>query len=117
MLLEGMTIGAFAMGATKGVVYIRAEYPLAVRRLKSAIEQAKEYGLLGKNILNSGFSFDLDIVEGAELSFVERRQLLFTVLRVSREDHLHALHIRLKRVCTECLQILIMLRPGVIFRL
>ncbi|MBP9585031.1 MAG: NADH-quinone oxidoreductase subunit J/K, partial [Bacteroidales bacterium] len=65
MLLEGMTIGAFAMGATKGVVYIRAEYPLAVRRLKSAIEQAKAYGLLGENILNSGFSFDLDIVEGA----------------------------------------------------
>ena len=65
MLLEGMTIGAFAMGASKGVVYIRAEYPLAVRRLKGAIEQAKSYGLLGDNIMNSGFSFDIDIVEGA----------------------------------------------------
>ena len=65
MLIEGMTIGAFAMGASKGVVYIRAEYPLAVRRLKSAILQAKEYGFLGENILNSGFSFDIDIVEGA----------------------------------------------------
>ncbi|MFA6335307.1 MAG: FAD-dependent oxidoreductase [Bacteroidales bacterium] len=65
MLVEGMTIGAFAMGASKGVVYIRAEYPLAVRRLKEAIRQAKEYGLLGENILNSGFNFDIDIVEGA----------------------------------------------------
>ena len=65
MLVEGMTIGAFAMGASKGVVYIRAEYPLAVRRLKNAISQAKDYGLLGENILNSGFSFDIDIVEGA----------------------------------------------------
>ncbi|MDP3398540.1 MAG: NADH-quinone oxidoreductase subunit J/K, partial [Bacteroidales bacterium] len=65
MLIEGMTIGAFAMGASKGVVYIRAEYPLAVQRLKGAIKQAKELGLLGENILNSGFSFDVDIVEGA----------------------------------------------------
>lgn len=65
MLLEGMTIGAYAMGASKGVVYIRAEYPLAVRRLKGAIEQAKSLGLLGENILGSGFNFDIDIVEGA----------------------------------------------------
>lgn len=65
MLLEGLTIGAYAMGASKGVVYIRAEYPLAVQRLKGAIRQAKEHGLLGENILNSGFSFDIDIVEGA----------------------------------------------------
>lgn len=65
MLLEGMTIGAYAMGATKGVVYIRAEYPLAVQRLSHAIKQAKERGLLGDNILNSGFNFDIDIVEGA----------------------------------------------------
>jgi NADH-quinone oxidoreductase subunit F len=65
MLLEGMTIGAYAMSASKGVVYIRAEYPLAVRRLKGAIEQAKSLGLLGENILGSGFNFDIDIVEGA----------------------------------------------------
>lgn len=65
MLIEGMTIGAYAMGASKGVVYIRAEYPLAVQRLKGAIKQAKELGFLGENILNSGFSFDIDIVEGA----------------------------------------------------
>ncbi|HCT93380.1 MAG: NADH dehydrogenase [Bacteroidetes bacterium GWE2_39_28] len=65
MLIEGMTIGAFAMGASKGVVYIRAEYPLAVQRLKGAIKQAKDLGLLGDNILNSGFNFEIDIVEGA----------------------------------------------------
>jgi NADH-quinone oxidoreductase subunit F len=51
-LLEGMIIGAYAMGASEGIVYVRAEYPLAVRRLTRAIEQAREYGLLGKNILD-----------------------------------------------------------------
>ncbi|MGE5307715.1 MAG: FAD-dependent oxidoreductase [Deltaproteobacteria bacterium] len=65
MLIEGMIIGAYAMGAGEGVVYIRAEYPLAVQRLKAAIAQAKEYGLLGQNICGSPFSFDLTIVEGA----------------------------------------------------
>jgi NADH-quinone oxidoreductase subunit F len=65
MLLEGMTIGAYAMGASKGIIYCRAEYPLAVRRLKHSIAEAKAYGLLGENILDSGFNFDLEIVEGA----------------------------------------------------
>ena len=65
MLIEGMTIGAYAMGASKGVVYIRAEYPLAVRRLKEAIKQAKAYGLLGNKIMDTDFNFDIDIVEGA----------------------------------------------------
>lgn len=65
MLIEGMLIGAYAMGADKGIAYVRAEYPLAVKRLKSAIRQAEEFGLLGENILDSGFSFSLDIVEGA----------------------------------------------------
>ncbi len=65
MIIEGMLIGAYAMGAGKGIAYVRAEYPLAVRRLKKAIEQAGEYGLLGDNILGSGFSFTIDIVEGA----------------------------------------------------
>jgi len=65
MLLEGMIIGAYAMGAHKGVVYIRAEYPLAVERLKKAMEQAREYGILGKRILGSDFDFDLELVEGA----------------------------------------------------
>jgi NADH-quinone oxidoreductase subunit F len=64
-LLEGMIIGAFAMGASKGVVYVRAEYPLAVERLGIALGQARKAGLLGKNILGSSFSFDIDVVEGA----------------------------------------------------
>ncbi|MGA2085740.1 MAG: FAD-dependent oxidoreductase [Terracidiphilus sp.] len=64
-LLEGMIIGAYAMGATEGIVYVRAEYPLAVRRLNRAIEQARESGLLGKNILDRGFNFDIQLVQGA----------------------------------------------------
>ena len=64
-LLEGMIIGAYAMGATEGIVYVRAEYPLAVRRLTKAIEQAREYGLLGANILDRGFNFDIELVQGA----------------------------------------------------
>jgi len=64
-LLEGMIIGAYVMGATHGIVYVRAEYPLAVHRLQRAVEQAREYGMLGKNILGRGFDFDIQIVEGA----------------------------------------------------
>ena len=64
-LLEGMVIGAYATGGTHGIIYVRAEYPLAVRRLTHAIEQAREYGLLGANILNRGFNFDIELVQGA----------------------------------------------------
>jgi NADH-quinone oxidoreductase subunit F len=64
-LLEGMIICAYVTGATRGIVYVRAEYPLAVRRLTRAIDQAREYGLLGPNILNRGFAFDIDLVQGA----------------------------------------------------
>jgi NADH-quinone oxidoreductase subunit F len=64
-LLEGMLIGAFVTGASKGIVYVRAEYPLAVLRLERAIEQAREYGVLGPNILGRGFDFDIETVEGA----------------------------------------------------
>ena len=65
MLLEGMIIGAYAMGASRGIIYVRAEYPLAVERIRKAILQARDLGLLGENILGSGFSFDLQLVEGA----------------------------------------------------
>lgn len=65
MLLEGIIIGAYAMGATKGIVYVRAEYPLAVKRLEKALEQARSAGLLGRNILGTKFCFDLSIVTGA----------------------------------------------------
>jgi NADH:ubiquinone oxidoreductase subunit F (NADH-binding)/(2Fe-2S) ferredoxin len=64
-VLEGMSIAAYAIGSTEGYVYCRAEYPLAIARLKIAIAQAHEYGLMGKNILQSDFSFELYLKEGA----------------------------------------------------
>ncbi len=64
-VLEGMLIAGYAIGASKGIIYIRAEYPLAIERLKNAISQMKEYGLLGKNILGSKFGFEINIKEGA----------------------------------------------------
>ncbi len=64
-VIEGMTLAGYAIGATQGYVYIRAEYPLAVNRLQIALRQAREYGLLGKNILGTDFSFDIDIRLGA----------------------------------------------------
>jgi NADH:ubiquinone oxidoreductase subunit F (NADH-binding)/(2Fe-2S) ferredoxin/Pyruvate/2-oxoacid:ferredoxin oxidoreductase delta subunit len=64
-VIEGMLIGGYAIGAKRGYVYIRAEYPLAVERLKKALWQAKERNLLGRNILNSGFNFDIKIKLGA----------------------------------------------------
>ncbi len=64
-IVEAMAICGYAIGADKGLVYIRAEYPLAVKRLEKAIKDAREYGLLGKNILDSGFDFDIEIKYGA----------------------------------------------------
>jgi NADH-quinone oxidoreductase subunit F len=64
-VLEGMIIGAYAIGAARGFIYIRAEYPLAVEHLKIALEQMHGHGLLGENILGSGFDFDLEIRMGA----------------------------------------------------
>lgn len=65
VVLEGMLIGAKAIGASKGYIYVRAEYPLAVHRLQVAIDQARENGLLGENILGTGFNFDIEIYQGA----------------------------------------------------
>jgi NADP-reducing hydrogenase subunit HndC len=64
-VVEAMAIGGYAVGATKGAVYIRAEYPLAIKRLKKAIDDARNYGLIGKNIMGSGFDFDIEIKYGA----------------------------------------------------
>ena len=64
-LLEGMIIGGYVTGATEGIVYVRAEYPLAVHRLTRAIEQARASGVLGDNIMGRGFKFDIRLVEGA----------------------------------------------------
>ena len=64
-VIEAMIIAAYAVGACQGYIYVRAEYPIAVGRLRIAIDQAREYGLLGENILGSGFSFELDLRLGA----------------------------------------------------
>jgi len=64
-IIEGMLIGAYTIGAKQGYLYVRAEYPLAIKRLQKAIDDAKSYGLLGKNILGTAFSFDLEIRLGA----------------------------------------------------
>jgi len=64
-VLEGMAIGAYALGARQGYIYVRAEYPFAIRTLNLAIEQARRLGLLGKNILGAGFDFDIQINRGA----------------------------------------------------
>ena len=64
-VLEAMAICGYAIGASRGLIYIRAEYPLAIQRLKIAIAQARDYGLLGNNILGSDFSFDIDLRYGA----------------------------------------------------
>ncbi len=64
-VLEGMAISGYAIGAEKGYIYVRAEYPLAIQRLQKAIEDARSYGLLGENILDKGFNFDIAIAPGA----------------------------------------------------
>ncbi len=64
-VIEGMTIAAYAIGASEGYIYIRAEYPLAVKRIRIAIQQAKEKGLLGNHIMGSDFTFNIHVKEGA----------------------------------------------------
>jgi len=64
LVIEGMLIGAYAIGATRGYIYVRNEYPLAVRHARNAVQQARRYGLLGENILGSSFSFDIDVARG-----------------------------------------------------
>ena len=64
-VIEGMAIAAYVIGAEQGYFYVRAEYPIAIRTLRVALQQAREYGFLGKNIFGSGFNFDLEIRMGA----------------------------------------------------
>lgn len=64
-VLEGMAIGAYAIGAEQGYLYVRMEYPLAIKRFNIAVEQAREYGLLGRDILGAGFDFDVEVRRGA----------------------------------------------------
>ena len=82
-VIEAMAIAGYAIGANQGYIYIRAEYPIAVKRLQIAIDQAREYGLLGKNIFESGFDFDLEIRLGAG-AFVCGEE---TALMTSIEGH------------------------------
>ena len=65
LVIEGMVIGAFAIGASRGVIYVRAEYPIAIEHTRLALEQVREAGLLGANILGTGFDFDIEIRQGA----------------------------------------------------
>jgi len=77
-VLEGLIIGAYALGAAQGYLYVRAEYPLAIKHLEIAMSQARELGLLGENILNSGFSFDARINRGAGAFVCGESTALFT---------------------------------------
>ena len=78
-----MAIAGYAIGASQGYIYVRAEYPIAVKRLQIAIDQAREYGLLGKNILGTGFDFDIELRLGAG-AFVCGEE---TALMTSIEGH------------------------------
>ena len=65
VVFEAMAIAGYAIGSNQGYIYVRAEYPIAVKRLEIALAQAREYGLLGKDIFGSGFDFDIDLRLGA----------------------------------------------------
>ncbi|KAI4453459.1 nadh-quinone oxidoreductase subunit f [Holotrichia oblita] len=86
VLIEAMTIAGFAIGATQGYIYVRAEYPIAVKRLQIAIDQAREYGLLGKNIFESGFDFDLEIRLGAGAFVCGEETALMTSIEGNRGE-------------------------------
>ncbi len=85
-IIEAMAIAGYAIGATQGYVYVRAEYPIAVKRLQLAIDQAHEYGLLGKNIFDSGFDFDLHIRLGAGAFVCGEETALMTSIEGNRGE-------------------------------
>ena len=85
-LVEAMAICGYAVGATQGYVYVRAEYPIAVRRLQKAIDDARGYGLLGKNIFNSGFDFELEIRLGAGAFVCGEETALMTSIEGNRGE-------------------------------
>ena len=86
VVIEAMAIAAYAIGSNQGYVYIRAEYPIAVQRLRKAIEQARAYGLLGKNIFGTDFSFDLDIRLGAGAFVCGEETALMTSIEGKRGE-------------------------------
>jgi len=85
-IIEAMTIAGYAIGACRGFVYVRAEYPIAVDRLKIALDQAREYGFLGENILGSGFSFDIEIRLGAGAFVCGEETALMTSIAGNRGE-------------------------------
>jgi NADP-reducing hydrogenase subunit HndC len=86
VVLEAMAIAGYAIGASQGYIYVRAEYPIAVERLKIAIAQAREYGLLGKDIFNSGFDFDIDLRLGAGAFVCGEETALMTSIEGNRGE-------------------------------
>ncbi|MCR5809063.1 MAG: NADH-quinone oxidoreductase subunit NuoF, partial [Clostridiales bacterium] len=85
-VLEAMAIAGYAIGASKGYIYVRAEYPIAVERLKIAIGQAREYGLLGEDIFGTGFNFDIDIRLGAGAFVCGEETALLTSIEGNRGE-------------------------------
>ncbi|PWJ52189.1 NADH-quinone oxidoreductase subunit NuoF [Faecalicatena contorta] len=86
VVLEAMTIAGYAIGASQGYIYVRAEYPIAVKRLEIAIDQAREYGLLGKNIFGSGFDFDIELRLGAGAFVCGEETALMTSIEGNRGE-------------------------------
>lgn len=86
VVLEAMTIAGYAIGASQGYIYVRAEYPIAVERLKIAIGQAREYGLLGKDIFGTGFEFDIDLRLGAGAFVCGEETALMTSIEGNRGE-------------------------------
>ncbi|MCH5348873.1 MAG: NADH-quinone oxidoreductase subunit NuoF [Oscillospiraceae bacterium] len=86
VVLEAMAIAGYAIGANQGYIYVRAEYPIAVKRLEIAINQAREYGLLGKNIFDSGFDFDIDLRLGAGAFVCGEETALMTSIEGNRGE-------------------------------
>ncbi|NLK75378.1 MAG: NADH-quinone oxidoreductase subunit NuoF [Clostridiales bacterium] len=86
VILEAMAIAGYAIGASQGYIYVRAEYPIAVNRLRVAIKQARDYGLLGKNIFNSGFDFDIDLRLGAGAFVCGEETALLTSIEGNRGE-------------------------------
>ncbi len=85
-ILEAMAIAGYAIGASKGFIYVRAEYPIAVKRLNIAIEQARNYGLLGDNIFDSGFNFDIELRLGAGAFVCGEETALMTSIEGNRGE-------------------------------
>ena len=85
-VLEAMAIAGYAIGASQGYIYVRAEYPIAVERLRIAIGQAREYGLLGKNIFDTGFDFDIDLRLGAGAFVCGEETALMTSIEGKRGE-------------------------------